>query len=482
MQDVIIIGGGPAGSTAASFLAKHGHAVTLLEKEKFPREHVGESLLPFCYKTFEALGVMDELKSLFVRKPTVRFTTIDGTQSTNWCFNEVIKDDTFLSFQVDRKVFDTLLLDNSRRLGADVRELTKVTDVKFDEEQDQVVVTATGPDGEKQTHVGRFLIDASGRSTFMALKNGWRQANVGYERTAVWTHFIDVKNMIGGLEEGSSLIVYLGGNKRGWIWVFPLERDRITAGVVVDSFYLRDRKRELLQAGSQDWQNDFFFQEMNESPFVSKIIEGATMMMPVITEGDYSYNSTTKFGSRFALVGDSTRFIDPIFSSGIFLSTKSAWLVADALHEMLAAGDMNDNRPLLQAYDYIIGAYNFVYRLIALFYNPETISFAEAATFFEEHESHRDAMAAGHFILSGDFFENHRQYHAFLDILESQQNVRRFKKLVLDRKGSNLQSCNLKPEELEIIFPEKSLREAEQLKREDSVVPAVPYPITPETG
>jgi flavin-dependent dehydrogenase len=131
LQDVIIIGGGPAGSTAASFLAMKGRRVTLLEKEKFPREHVGESLLPFCYKTFEALGVLDEMKRLFVRKPTVRFTTIDGTRSTNWCFNHVIKDESFLSFQVDRKIFDMVLLDNSRRLGAAVREQTRVNEVSL---------------------------------------------------------------------------------------------------------------------------------------------------------------------------------------------------------------------------------------------------------------------------------------------------------------------------------------------------------------
>ncbi len=465
MQDVIIIGGGPAGSTAASFLAKHGHSVTILEKEKFPREHVGESLLPFCYKTFTALGVLDEMKRLFVRKPTVRFTTIDGMRSTNRCFNEVIKDESYLSFQVDRKVFDTLLLDNSRKLGVDVNEQTKVTDVKFDTEQDRVVVSATGPNGEKKTYEGRFLIDASGRSTFMATKNSWRESIVGFERTAVWTHFIDVKNMIGGLDEGSSLIVYLGGNKRGWIWVFPLEKDRITAGVVVDSFYLRDRKRALQEAGSEDWQRDFFYEELNESPFVSKIIDGAEMMMDVITEGDYSYNSNVKHGPRYALVGDASRFIDPIFSSGIFLSTKSAWLVADALHDMLTSGDMNDNRPLLQAYEYINGAYNFVYRLIKLFYNPHSISFAEAATFFQDHEDHKHAMAAGHFILSGDFFENHKKYHEFLDVLEAPRNFQRYKALVMDRKDSNRESCNLNPEDLSVLFPEKSLREADQLQR-----------------
>ena len=463
MQDVLIIGGGPTGSTAASFLAMKGHRVTVLEKEKFPREHVGESLLPFCYKTFEALGVLDDMKRLFVRKPTVRFTTIDGSRQTNWCFNHVLKDESFLSFQVDRKVFDKLLLDNSRRHGADVREQTKVTDVQFDTARDVVVVNATGPNGDKQTHEGRFLIDGSGRGTFLASKNGWRKANKGFERTAIWTHFTGVKNMIGGLDEGSSVIVYLGGQKRGWIWVFPLERDRITAGVVMDSFYLRDRKRELTAAGSKDWENDLFMAELRESPFVAKMIEGAEMMMSLITEGDYSYNSEVKYGPRFALVGDAGRFIDPIFSSGIFLSTKSAWLVANALDKMLKDG-MKDHEPLKDAYTYIQGAYDFVYRLISTFYNPHTISFAGANSFFHEHREHEDGMAAGHYILSGDFFENHKKYHAFLDLLANPRYFDMYRNNVINRPTFNVESCELTEAQMASVFPKERLRDHEMLR------------------
>jgi flavin-dependent dehydrogenase len=464
MQDVIVIGGGPTGSTAASFLAKHGRSVTVLEKEKFPREHVGESLLPFCYNTFRELGVLDTMKGLFVRKPTVRFCTLDGKRSTNWCFNRVIEDESFLSFQVDRKQFDTILLENSRRLGADVREETRVTDVRFDTDRDVVVVTAAGPEGETQSHEGRFLIDGSGRGSFMATKNGWRIKNKGFERTALWTHFVNVKRMQGGLEEGSSLIVYLGGDKRGWIWVFPLDRERVTVGVVLDNHYLPEKKRALTAGGSRDWVHDLFHAELAESPFVSDIIAGAEMLMPVIIEGDYSYNSSVKHGPRYALVGDAGRFIDPIFSSGIFLSTKSAWLVADALHEMLGSGDMDDNRPLLEAYEYINGAYDFVYRLISTFFNPHAVTFASARTFFDEHQEHQDAMAAGHYILSGDFFENHKKYHAFLDLLANPRYFDMYRHQVINRPSFNQESCNLTPEQRELIFPADSPRDAEELR------------------
>jgi len=453
MQDVIIIGGGPSGSTCGSFLAKHGRKVTILEKETFPREHVGESLLPFCYNTFKELGVLEAMEGLFVRKPTVRFTTIDGSRHTNWCFNHVIKDPSHLSFQVDRKVFDTVLLANSRRHGADVHEQTRVTEVTFDTDKDCVRVNAIGADGAPQVHEGRFLVDCSGRSSFMASKNGWRTANKSFERTAVWTH-LDGVTMKGGLEEGSSLIVYLGGDKRGWIWVFPLAPNRITAGVVMDNTYFREQKRLLTEAGSKDWQHDLFLQELKESPFVSDIITGATFVMPVLVEGDYSYNSSSKIGPRFCLVGDAGRFIDPIFSSGIFLSTKSAWLVADALHEMLDGPSMDRNDPLLKAYESINGAYDFVFRLIESFYNPHAISWAAARTFFHEHREHEDAMAAGHFILSGDFFENHKKYHEFLDLLQNSRYFDMYRETVIYRPTFNVESCNLTPEELAKVFPD----------------------------
>jgi len=457
MEDVIIIGGGPAGSTAASYLTMLGRKVLVLEKEKFPREHVGESLLPFCYPILKELGVLEEMERFFVRKPSVRFVDKEGDTFTNWCFNHVINDESHLSFQVDRKVYDTLLLKNARRLGATVKEQTKVSGVEFDDEKDEVKVTAIGPDGEKQEYQGRFLIDASGRDNFLANKNRWRQPNKGFERTALWTHWINVKEMRGGLEDGSSIIAYIGGEKRGWIWVFPLERDRVTAGVVMDSFYLRDKKREMLEKGSQDWQMDLYKQELAESPFVGDLLHGADPMMGLFVEGDYSYNSDVKYGSRFALVGDASRFIDPIFSSGIYLSMKSATLVAHALHKMLA-DDLDNNQPLMDAYKQINGAYDLVFRLISLFYNPHAISFADAASFFNEHIEHRDAMAAGHFILSGDFFENNQKYRDFLELLANPRYFNMYKKTVIKRDNLNVRTCDV-DRYRSIIFPKVSLRE-----------------------
>ncbi|HUG09060.1 MAG TPA: NAD(P)/FAD-dependent oxidoreductase [Acidimicrobiia bacterium] len=453
--DVVVVGGGPAGSTVASFLARKGHSVTVFEKEVFPRDHVGESMLPFCYHIFKELGVLEEMEDRFVRKPGVRFLDTDGVTSTTFCFGHKIEGPSHLSFQVIRAEMDELLLDHSADEGAEVFEGASVREVDLAGPAGAAVVRFTGRDGGESEITTRFVIDASGRSTFLANRMKTKTAHKELERTAIHAHWTNTR-YLGGLQEGMIQIVYTGGEKQGWIWVIPLGRDRLSVGLVMNTSFYQSQRRRLKDEGISDWKQELYLREVMLSPFVQEVLHEAEQMMGVTVEGDYSYTVDSKWGHNYALVGDASAFIDPIFSSGVYLAMQSARDLSEAVDIRLSKGVEAGAEAMTQTYDRIVGAYALVDKLIRLFYTPNVLNFAQlgsAADAFEDYDHYANAIGLQHFLLAGDFFEQANKYSDFVDGLRDPRYFDMYQNLVMKRPSFQADgSCGMSPA---AIFPPK---------------------------
>lgn len=447
MYDICIIGGGPTGSTAASFLAEKNYKVLVLEKEKFPREHIGESLIPASYFTLKRLGVLEELAKISPRKPGVQFIHSDGEYHSLWCFKNVVKNDSYLSFHVKRSAFDEMLLNNSRKKGAEVREEVTVKNVILDRPDGIVEVHAVTKDGAPEKFEARFLLDASGLHTFLGSKMSVKKAFKDLDRVAVWSHWSNVK-YDKALEQGAIKIIYLGGNeKKGWFWIIPISRKHLSIGCVVNNAYLKKEKEKLISAGSTDWKHDFYMQEIENSPAAKKLLAGAKLDHKVQINGDYSYYCTKKFGDNYAMIGDAAAFLDPIFSSGIFVGMYSAELVSDALDKKIRN---NDQQALANTYENINGAVGLIERFVKLFYTPEVLNFSTIDPENLLHHKQTEAIyTIFHYLLSGDFFTNYKKYSTFIDDMRDQNTLAKFQNLIAHRKDYAKDAhCSELPEEM----------------------------------
>lgn len=416
LYDFIIIGGGPAGSTVATLLARKGFNVLVLEKEKFPRFHVGESLLPFCYHIFKKLGVLEQMESEFFRKPGVTFSNENNTKYSHWCFNHLIKDDSHLSFHVERSRFDDLLLQNSRINGAMVLEETKVMNVSIADNEELVNVHC-----ENRSYQCRFVIDASGQDSFLGKAMKTRKKNEDLSpRIAVSTQWQNAR-LDETLKKGGLRIIHLEGEKQGWTWMIPIANNRLSVGVVTDLSYFKERKR-VLSKESENWLEHHYLNEVYSSALGRQILSGATMLRELAINSDYSYSIENKFGNNHAVIGDASAFLDPMFASGVYLAMQSAVLVAEALESKFRDQDQN---ALERAYSEINGAYSLIEEMIKTYYNPEAIKFPEVSDFLS-YNNQENIFAAIHFILAGDFFSNHKKYMTALEVLNSNKNIDRF--------------------------------------------------------
>lgn len=321
--DGIVVGGGPAGATAATVLAQHGRRVLLLEREQFPRYHVGESLMPYTWFTFERLGVLDWFDTVGCpKKHSVQFVSTTGQVSQPFYFFQTIKHACATTWQVRRSDFDQMMLANAAAKGVEVRHGVTVRDVVTSVDDGRVVGVRTNLDNGEPLRA-KVVIDATGRDALLASKLGLKQRDPDLNKIAIFTYFKGAKRDP-GLDEGATTVAYLP--EKGWFWYIPLLDDVVSVGVVAEPDYLYRETRD---------PEAIFNREADACAWINDHIEQGTYLGPMRVTGEFSYRATRTAGDGFCLVGDAFSFLDPVFSSGVFLALKSGEMAADAIHRGL---------------------------------------------------------------------------------------------------------------------------------------------------
>ena len=320
--DVLVIGGGPAGSTVSSLLAEQGHKVVLLEKAHHPRFHIGESLLPANLPLFEKMGVAEEIRAIGMFKPGAEFVSPHHNWTQTFHFSDAWDKSMPHAYQVKRAEFDEILIRHAARKGAEVHEGTKVTAVDFLPEGG-ASVRARSDDGQEQQWQARFVVDASGRDTFLANRFKTKQRNPRHNSSAVYGHFNGARRN-DGQDQGNITIFWF---EHGWFWFIPLNGETTSVGMVTWPYHMKTRGQRSVQ--------QFLMDNIAISPDLTERLKNASLVNKVEATGNFSYVSRSNHGTNYLLLGDAYTFIDPVFSSGVWLAMNSAVIGAETVDTCL---------------------------------------------------------------------------------------------------------------------------------------------------
>jgi flavin-dependent dehydrogenase len=331
--NVVVIGGGPAGSTASTLLAKQGYRVELFEREHFPRFHIGESLIPMTYWVLKRLDMLPKMKaSHFVKKYSVQFINQHGKLSEPFYFVDHKPHESSQTWQVVRGELDTMLLNNAREHGVRVHEGARVLEVLFEGARAVGVRVQPEDGGEREVYCD-VVVDASGQSSMIMDRIGLREWDPVLKKAALWTYWKGAARDT-GKDEGATLVIQTQG-KKGWFWYIPQHDDVVSVGVVASYDYLfKDRPGKDLET--------IYFEEVERCPGVRPRIAHATRCDTFRAAKEYTYRATKAAGDGWVLAGDAFGFLDPLYSSGVLLALTSGAMAADAVAEGLAKGDTSE--------------------------------------------------------------------------------------------------------------------------------------------
>src|SRR5215510_6678389 len=364
--DVIVMGGGPAGSSVAGILAREGRQVILFEKEVFPRHHIGESLMTDTYWTFRRLGLLEKLKqSPFVRKYSVQFANAAGKESRPFYFFEAVHHESAVTWQVTRAEFDKLLIDHAADSGVVVHQGALVKQVLFEGDQ-AVGVEVQMPDGAREKYFAKVVVDATGQMAMLSNKFRWRVRDPKLKKAVLYSYFKDAHREP-DLNGGATLVLRTEAGSGGWFWYIPLENDITSVGIVADPDYLlKNRGQDLAK---------ILDEEIEKCEPCRRRVAGGTRVDKIYSILDYSYRSKHNAGNGFIIIGDAYGFLDPIYSSGVLLALKMAELAADAIHDAFKHYDFSGER-LGQFQSKLDEGIESMRKLVYAFYN-EGFSFSQ---------------------------------------------------------------------------------------------------------
>ena len=403
--DVIIIGAGPAGCTAATILAEEkGKKVVVLEKEHFPRYHVGESLIPHCYDTIERIGMVERLNEKgFQSKQSVQFVNPDGKLSAPFYFAKHSDHPRSKTWQVDRETFDMMMMERAREAGAEVREGIKV--IGFIEEEGFVVgVRAEDGDGNRFELRAPMTMDASGRDALFQRKKKWRKRDPKLNKIAIWTNYKGAKRDP-GIDEGATTVAYVEG--KGWFWNIPLKDDIVSTGIVAERDYLYRDSRDL---------KEIYDREIKENKWVEDHLSEGEQFGKYWVAGEYSYRAEHCATNGLILIGDAFAFLDPVFSSGVYLALTSGAMGADAVAAALDRKDVGAEQ-FLPYGERLCEGIEWMRKLVYAFYD-QNFSFKDVVMKYEEvHHALTDCLIGD--LMDRDYSELFKRVGEFAELPEN---------------------------------------------------------------
>lgn len=374
--DCIVIGGGPAGSTAAALVAQGGYQVLQVEREPMPRQHVGESLMPETYWIFERLGVLGQLKqSPWAHKVGVQFVSDAGKESAPFFFRNHDPHESSQTWHVERAEFDQMLFDKAASYGATCLDQTRVADVVFEGDQ-AVGVRVQVSSGETKEIAAKVVVDASGQQSLIATKLGLRSVNPYLKKAAIWCHYRGAfRDEAGG---GVKTVIMHTAEKKSWFWYIPQSKDLVSVGVVGDRDYLLKDRGSPAQV---------FQEEQQLCPTLLCWLDQAEAVDELKIAKEFSYTTERSAGEGWVLVGDAWGFIDPVYSSGVYFALKSGQLAADCIVDALASGDTSADTLGSWTPDFAKQT-GLIRKLVHAFYSGEF----RVGQFIDEYPQHQEEL------------------------------------------------------------------------------------------